>query len=210
MKVSTKEKIMDEALTLFSINGFKGTSVKSIAHAVGIRDSSIYKHFRSKREIFNAIVAQIGKRMESLADTLGLPSEENGEGICAFYGDLSLEKLQELSRKCFLFYLQDPFVSRFWRMAQLEQYQNQEIYQVFRKIFMEDSIAYQKAIFAEMVEKKLFQPVDPEVLAISFYAPIYFLLSKYAGRPAQAQEALKILDKQVAEFYRNYNTQQST
>lgn len=42
-KMTTKERIADEALTLFSRRGYKGTSVKSIADAGGIKDSSIYK-----------------------------------------------------------------------------------------------------------------------------------------------------------------------
>lgn len=58
-KMTTKERITDEALTLFSRHGYNGTSVKSIANAVGIKDSSIYKHFKTKREIVDAIVEQI-------------------------------------------------------------------------------------------------------------------------------------------------------
>ena len=49
--MTTKERITEEALTLFSTNGYQGTSVKSIADAVGIRDASLYKHFKSKQEI---------------------------------------------------------------------------------------------------------------------------------------------------------------
>ena len=40
--MTTKERIVQEALNLFSIKGFKGTSVKNIADEVGIKDSSLY------------------------------------------------------------------------------------------------------------------------------------------------------------------------
>ena len=33
-KMTTKERIVEEALTLFAQNGYKGTSVKNIADAV--------------------------------------------------------------------------------------------------------------------------------------------------------------------------------
>ena len=46
--MKTRERIIEEALNLFSRKGYQGTSVKNIAEAVGIRDSSLYKHFRSK------------------------------------------------------------------------------------------------------------------------------------------------------------------
>ena len=62
--MTTKEKIVDEALTLFSTKGYKGTSVKSIADAVGIKDSSLYKHFKSKRDIFDTIVIEMQNRMQ--------------------------------------------------------------------------------------------------------------------------------------------------
>ena len=125
--MTTKERIIDEALTLFSVKGFKGTSVKNIADAVGIKDSSLYKHFKSKREIFDTIVAKVGEKMQALSENVGIPTEENLEEAVAYYGKLSEKQLQELSKKIFLFYLEDDFMSRFWRMANIEQYQNSEI-----------------------------------------------------------------------------------
>ena len=61
--MTPRERIIDEAQSLFSIHGYKGTSVKSIADAVGIRDRSIYKQFASKREIIDAIVEQMQMRI---------------------------------------------------------------------------------------------------------------------------------------------------
>ena len=133
--MTTKERIIDEALTLFSVKGFKGTSVKNIADAVGIKDSSLYKHFKSKREIFDTIVAKVGEKMQALSENVGIPTEENLEEAVAYYGKLSEKQLQELSKKIFLFYLEDDFMSRFWRMANMEQYQNSEISEIFRKIY---------------------------------------------------------------------------
>ena len=202
--MTTKERIVEEALTLFSVKGYKGTSVKDIAGAVGIKDSSIYKHFTGKQEILDAIVRQMGNCMERLSVSIGLPDEQEA---AKYYGELSLQQLQELSRKVFLFYLQDEFASRFWRLAIMEQFRNAEFYEKYRRIFMEESIAYLTGIFTEMVRQISFRETDPEVLAMNFYAPIFFLLSKYSGRPEKGQEALEILDKQVAEFHRCYSQQ---
>ena len=186
--MTTKERIVQEALNLFSIKGFKGTSVKNIADEVGIKDSSLYKHFGSKQEIFDTIVLEMKQRMSRLA--------------------LSLEDLLALSRNIFLFYLKDDFMSRFWRMANMEQYQNSEVYEIFRQIFMEDSIMYQAELFGEMMNQGIFVKADPVAAAMNFYTPIFFLLSKYNGREEEEEEALKILDNQVREFYRIYRCQQ--
>ena len=203
--MNTRERIVDEALTLFSIRGFKGTSVKNIADAVVIKDSSIYKHYKSKQEIFDAIVEQMRKRMAEMSVALGIPQDVDESSVASVYGSLSLPELQEMSRKVFLFYLKDEFVSRFWRLAQIEQYQNTEIYEIYRSIFFEQSIQYQTELFAEMIRQGSFKKADPEVVAVNFYAPIYFLLCKYQGQ-GEEEKALDMLDKQVAEFYRIYGS----
>lgn len=200
----TREKIADAALTLFSTRGFKGTSMKNIAAAVGIKDSSVYKHFKSKQEIFDTIVHNMYSHMGRLVEKLGIPHDDDFQTASRFYETLSLAGLKKLSRNVFLFYLTDNYISRFWRMANIEQYRNPHIYAIFRRVFMEDAIDYQKKLFQIMMDTGVFIKADPEVVAINFYAPIFLLLSKYAGRIDGKDEALAILDRQVEEFYRIY------
>ena len=202
--MTTKERIAEEALTLFSTQGYDGTSVKEIGAAAGIRDSSIYKHYRSKREIVDAIVEQMRARMAQMSAALGLPQGNDAEEAAAVYGTLSPEGLQSLSRQVFLFYQKAPFVSRVWRLARMEQYRNTEIYEIYRDLFLEQSVAYLGSLFSEMIRQGAFRPADPRAMALNFYAPIYFLLCKYSGRPEQEKEALEALDRQVAEFCRLY------
>jgi AcrR family transcriptional regulator len=202
--MTTKERITDEALTLFSIKGYKGTSVKNIADAVGIKDSSLYKHFKSKKEILDTIVKEMQIRMSGLSFQVGLPSGQNCEVEAKAYGELTVDGLCALSRQIFLFYLKDNFVSRFWRMATMEQYHSPEIYAVYHKIFMEESINYQASLFREMIRQGYFYPGDPEVMAISFFSPIFFLLNKYIGEKEREHTALIMLDKQITEFCRIY------
>ncbi|MDY3007381.1 TetR/AcrR family transcriptional regulator, partial [Anaerococcus porci] len=53
MNVTTRELILDKALFLFSKFGYSDVSMKDIANEVGIKAPSIYKHFKSKEEIFD-------------------------------------------------------------------------------------------------------------------------------------------------------------
>ena len=55
-KRNTKELILLEALKLFADKGYEGVSVRDIAAEVGIRQSSLYKHFESKQDIFDTLV----------------------------------------------------------------------------------------------------------------------------------------------------------
>lgn len=57
---STREKIIEAALDLFSRNGFAGTSMRAIAEQVGIRASSLYAHFEGKEAIFSALIESYG------------------------------------------------------------------------------------------------------------------------------------------------------
>jgi len=52
---NTKQKIFDVAVDLFSVKGFSGVSVREIARAVGIKESSLYNHFQNKDDILTQI-----------------------------------------------------------------------------------------------------------------------------------------------------------
>lgn len=55
----TKEKILRTALGLFAEHGYEAVSVSMIAGKLGITKGALYKHYRSKRDIFDQIVARM-------------------------------------------------------------------------------------------------------------------------------------------------------
>ena len=202
--MNTKERIIDEALTLFSINGYKGTSVKQIADAVGIKDSSLYKHYRSKQEILDTIIEIMRGHIKIMAEQFGLPSDDNVERAVSVYSEFDEDSFVEFSKKVFLFYSTDSYVSKFWRMGNIEQYNNQEVYKIYSKLFLSDSITYLTDLFKALQDKKVFvDNVDAKVMAVSYYSPIFFLLSKYMNVEVN-EEALCMIENQSREFYRIY------
>lgn len=56
----TRRQILDASLRLFSKRGFARTTVRDIARAAGITDAAIYYHFRSKRDLLEALVEERG------------------------------------------------------------------------------------------------------------------------------------------------------
>jgi len=50
-----RERIMDAATRLFAAQGFHGTSVDSIASALGVTKPFVYYHFKDKAEILTAV-----------------------------------------------------------------------------------------------------------------------------------------------------------
>ena len=65
-----KERILEEALQLFSQNGYTGTSMNDIAAKLGVTKAALYKHYKSKQEILDSIVEK--------ASEYGLPEEQQG------------------------------------------------------------------------------------------------------------------------------------
>jgi AcrR family transcriptional regulator len=52
---STRERILDVALDLFTEKGFDGTSLREIAERLGVTKAALYYHFASKDEILLAL-----------------------------------------------------------------------------------------------------------------------------------------------------------
>lgn len=203
--MNTKEKITQEALRLFSENGYKGTSVKQIADAVGIKDASLYKHFKSKQEIFDSIVEFIGQNMNSLSQKLGLHGfDENNSSQLEFYSAISDENVISISKAALRFYLTDENMIKFWRIAHMEQYSNKEIYSLFQQIFINQALEFQTELFRRMIENEVFISADPRAMAMNFYSPFFLLLTKYENQPDKTEEALELLELQLKEFIRIY------
>ncbi len=61
----TRERIVDEAMRLFSQRGYAGTSIARIEEAAGLSPGAggLYHHFRSKEEV---LAAGIGRQLERL------------------------------------------------------------------------------------------------------------------------------------------------
>lgn len=63
--MSTKNKILDNALYLFNNKGVAATSIRDIANRMGISDGNLRYHFRTRDELIEAL-------FDRLADKIGL------------------------------------------------------------------------------------------------------------------------------------------
>ena len=74
----TKKKLIEAALTIYAEQGYKGTTMKKIADAVGIKASSIYFFYPNKEalleEVFQQILENHQKELHRIFEkTKGLP-----------------------------------------------------------------------------------------------------------------------------------------
>lgn len=67
---TAREEILDAAAELFTTRGFTGTSTRTIADAVGIRQASMYHHFATKDDILAALLLDTVAAPLACAETL--------------------------------------------------------------------------------------------------------------------------------------------
>lgn len=51
-----RQQILDEATHLFAAKGFEGASMRAIARACGITEAAIYRHFKSKNDLYEQVI----------------------------------------------------------------------------------------------------------------------------------------------------------
>ncbi len=60
-----REQILDVALEVFGRAGFHGASMNDVADAAGVTKPVLYQHFDSKRELYRALLEEVGNRLLS-------------------------------------------------------------------------------------------------------------------------------------------------
>ncbi len=90
---TTRLQIEDAAIELFMKNGYHGTSMRQIAEHAGLALGGIYNHFKSKDEIFEAIIVDkhpYKKLLPVIVDT-------EGETMDEFLGNAARVVIKELT-----------------------------------------------------------------------------------------------------------------
>jgi len=203
MKKSTKEQIIEESLSLFAKRGFDAVSVKEIAEVVGIKAPSIYKHFKSKQDIFSAILDESNRRYALQTASLNMdgldPKMDAG-----LFETITDEHMLEMGEEFFNHFLHDEFTSKIRKLLTIEQFKNKELANLYVMQYMELPLQYQRMIFELLIKKRLMRKGDPEIMAIQFFSPIFMLLVQCDANADKEMEAFEKLKRHIIEFNRIY------
>ena len=196
--MTTKEKIVETALDLFSQRGYDGVSVRDIAQAVGIRESSLYNHFKNKRAIFDSIVDLCVQQSEVYFRQSSLPFAAGDDA--SVYQGIEIGHLQELIERTFRFFFDDPWNVRFRRLLLLSQYADPRCRDIYRQLYRDQCIQVQAYIFAALMENGEIRREDPAAVAAEFHGPMFMLIHTCDS----FEEARPFIRTHVEQFRKNY------
>ena len=169
-----KEEIIIVALHLFARDGYEAVSVSQIAGELDMTKGALYRHYKSKRDIFDSIVKRMEQQDGEQASDYDMPEDEK-ESMPEEYEDVSLDDFVEYSKSMFEYWTEDDFASSFRKMLTIEQFRSEEMQNLYQQYLVSGPAEYVKDLFKNMKMN------HPEENAVKFYANMFFYYSLYDG-----------------------------
>ena len=191
-----KEEILIVALHLFARDGYEAVSVSQIAGELDMTKGALYRHYKSKRDIFDCIVQRMEQQDSEQARQNEVP-EESIEKVPEEYQNVSVEDFVGYSKSMFEYWTEDDFASSFRKMLTLEQFRNEEMQNLYQQYLVSGPAEYVKDLFKNMEIK------NSEEKAVKFYANMFFYYSVYDGATDKTKAKCQfeyMLDKIVEEM----------
>lgn len=192
--MTTKERILEEALTLFAQYGYDGTGVDLIAKRVGIKGPSLYKHFKGKEDILNALIDNAEVRYEDYFGSekhIGKIPQSKEEFIRTTMGRIA-------------FTMKDPMIQKIRKFLVQEQFRNDRLAEITTRHQLEGVQRMYTIIIEAMMDKGLFDKDDPELLATELVSPVVLWIAKADRQPQYEQEIIKSIEEHIYHFCNVY------
>ena len=191
-----KEEILIASLHLFARDGYEAVSVSQIAGELNMTKGALYRHYKSKRDIFDCIVKRMEQQDGEQASEYDMPEDEK-DSMPEKYENVSLDDFVEYSKSMFEYWTEDDFASSFRKMLTIEQFRSEEMQNLYQQYLASGPTEYVKDLFKNMKIN------NPEENAVKFYANMFFYYSIYDGAVDKAKaksQFEQMMDKIVEEM----------
>ena len=192
--MSTKETIMDAALMLFAENGYDGTSVEQIANIVGIKAPSLYKHYKGKEDILNALIDSAEERYEVM-----FGSEKNIGKVPE-----SREEFIKVTMERISFTMRDPIIRKTRMLLVQEQFRNERISEATTRHQLDGIQRMFAKIIKGMMDEGIVVKDDPKLLAVELTAPPVLQIARSDRQPQCEKECMEYIEKHLRHFCKVY------
>lgn len=154
--LKTYRRLLDASAELFAKNGYNGVTMRKIAEKIGIKESSIYNHFKSKSllldALFDTFVAQIPKTR---------PTEEEINGM------LMIMEAEEIF-KSILFYVGknvNGLLANIALIIHYEKHRNLRAAEMYYKYIVNEPAEYYEKLITKMIKLNLIRQIDARIFA---------------------------------------------
>ena len=175
---NARERILDEALVLFSEKGYAATTMRDIADKVGIKAASLYNHFRGKRELFDALIKRETEYVERQVREAGAMARPDDDASA--YANALDSGIQDLVWKSYAPFFEDARIALLMRMLAANRYGSETCGRLYQAIFIDRPLALQKTIYNRLIEDGAFAPCDTSLAAMEFHGPMLMLMEQEA------------------------------
>jgi AcrR family transcriptional regulator len=147
-----RSAIVQSAIRLFGEKGFRGTTTRELASAVGVTEPVLYRHFRTKRDLYSAIIeARAGEASQRLSELRELAARGDDGAFFSRLGMLLLDR-----------YENDPETTRLLLFSCLERH---ELSELFFERLVQDFYRLVSDYIRGRVRSGVFRSVDPDLAA---------------------------------------------
>lgn len=195
--MSTRDKIMDVALHMFSERGYEAVSIRDICGEVGIKESTLYYHFKNKKDILDSLIEKFRSHIDGLLSQVDeiteKPPKKNGKNT----DDISLQMMDSYMIDSYLF---DPFCNLMLRLMMIEQFHNEEIRALYEKTLFTDPYEIQMSVFKKLATVGVFPEKEVEWIVKENHAFMTMLTFKYLLNGDLTDKRKKAYHKEVHDF----------
>jgi AcrR family transcriptional regulator len=161
-RAERRHQIIEAAATLFSRKGFRGTTTREIAGAVGVSEAMLFKHFATKEELYAAIIETKSHGWRALDAAVEAAEREDDAEVLRTLAREMIERIRE-----------DPTLMRLTFFSALEGHALSEIMFRSRVQQLDDFLS---RYIAKRIAAGAFRSVDPLQAAWNFIGMVAYHL----------------------------------
>ena len=188
--MTTKEKLFEAALDLFSEKGFAATSVDEIAESIGIKGPNLYKYYKGKDALFEDLAT---KNEEAYLENMQFINDaaakiDSAEALKAFSlrqirTTMTVDKIRKMRKLCNNEQFRSIIVRN--KLTERELTQPRDQYAL---------------IFSDMMKSGLLPECDPALLALEYASPVTLFIRKCDREPENLEPIMKEVEEYIDFF----------
>ena len=167
--MNTKDKILEVSLSMFSTSGYDAVSIRDICGEVGIKESSLYYHFKNKQDILDFLMNKFEEYINSLLLVLQSETVTGRDGLSFDWMDIYF----------FDRYLFDPFCNKMMRLMLIEQFHNEKIREAYERWLFTEPRKIETSVFLMLAKVGIMSDADATRTGLDFHAYMTMLTFKY-------------------------------